>query len=129
MEKPEITLSRYRRCPFLISGLLVSLVLSSGVWLAPLAQACDSAGQSEQSSLNSANLWLRDVALTTSPSSQAERPGRTRHWSFDSAVVAHKLSPLAAFVRGFAMGRDTSITYTSFRFSRPRGRAPPQLTW
>src|SRR3977135_494794 len=119
MEKSEITLSRCRRCPFLISGLLVSLALSSGVWLPPVAQACDSAGQSEQSSLSSTNLRLRDVALTTSPSSPTERPGRHRYSSYDPAVVAHKLSPLAAVVHGFAMGRDTSITYTSFRFSRP----------
>jgi len=131
MEKPEITLNGYCRRLFLISVLLASLSLSSGVGLASPAEACDTEGQAPPSSLDSANASLRDVALTAAPNSQAEgqtsRHNRTRHPAYHSGVVAQKLNSPDAAASRFAMDRDTSAAYSSFCFSRPRGRAPPHF--
>jgi len=122
--------SRLGRRFLLIAILLAGLSLSSSAGLVS-APAYSGAAPAEQSSLGSANVLMRDLALTTaansSAQSQSSRHNRPRHPAGHSRIIVRSITPPDAKVSRFATACEASPVYSSICLSRPRGRAPPQL--
>src|SRR2546428_10739771 len=117
---------------FLFASLLLSLALSASADLHWRAPGSDLKGHCEGSSLSSAFPSSGTQALTTPPgsrgNSQASKHNRTKHPIPLAGVVSGKFSTASGATNQFALGCDAPLVDSSFCFSRPKGRAPPQST-
>jgi len=126
-----MTSSRNFRNVFLFACVAsLSLSASAGLhWRAPVSNLEE---QREGSSLNSAFPSSGTQALTTAQDSrtkgQAFKHNRTKHPTPHSGIVSGKFSAASATTHHFAPGCGAPPINSSFCFSRPKGRAPPQST-
>lgn len=134
MTKP-IAIIGWRLQNAVTSVLLAVLLLGASASFGSSWQSSEDFGQSsvegltEPASVQSTESQRPNHALTTVPRQRVagdiSKQGKLKHSISPNSVATRNFGTPAAIVRQRLAVTDQSVTYLSFRLSRPGGRAPP----